>query len=258
MHSVGYPHKAEAMIVEEIQNFIQTFGQEQCGFMTILLKKRKWHRPDQKKASDLMKKIARPFKKMLRAWICIVDHHKDGAVHLHMIIAFNGEIGSLQKPIRKVLVGAGCPKVLPFELEAIRIPEAAARYLAKRYHQSIDNSRSRRRRERNISFSRGYIRLYDPRRQFSRNNVAAQRYRRKKALLGAALGIPDIDGMVDRFGTKWEYAFRDFLQPLDPLHPDGLYPDQVELLNDPVALHAWLDDRGLLEDPQDAHDTLVT
>lgn len=266
--------KAGRALFLEIENFIRVYGQDHCGLLTLVFTAPNGVRHiSPADAQAVFKKAARRFlSRLFAAYIAVLDFHRSGAVHLHLVVATKENIGDgwdfeldcqhrdlragakqecrkltsdelvlarslarrlttnpvlkqLWKILRIGLPKYGFPKRYPFELKPVRDPGGLAHYLAGRYRESRA-SKHRPAHALCKRFSKSYQRCVAEGNRFSNVGANATLYRRKKAAVGAAFGIHDIEAMSDRFGCRWEFDFREVLFPINPYHPLGFFSDQ--------------------------------
>lgn len=113
----------------EIEAFIKHYGMEHCGLHTLLFqdpKRRKTVTPAQ--AQKLFKKIARwDLPALFRDYIAVLDFHRSGAVHFHLVVAchlklnegWRGDLDEQHRALRKRVRDEG-RSMTPEELELSR------------------------------------------------------------------------------------------------------------------------------------------
>ena len=173
--------------------------------------------------------------KRYQDWICILEPHKDGVWHLHVVVATKEDIRTgtdvetlsnyklpywlrRGKPLRNEALAAewkalretackyrfGRVELLPIKTTK----EAFARYLGK-YLTKTFNLIPPGRRHRLIRYSRGVGRHFSMR--FSINGLGNLLYRTRLRMAAAMLGFRDYSLFADCFGPRWNFYLRDII-----------------------------------------------
>ena len=173
--------------------------------------------------------------KRYQDWICILEPHKDGVWHLHVVVATKEDIRTgtdvetlsnyklpywmrRGKHLRNEALAAewkvlretvckyrfGRVELLPIK----KTKEAFARYLGK-YLTKTFNLIPPGRRHRLIRYSRGVGRHFSMR--FSIHSLGNLLYRTRLRLAAAMLDFRDYSLFADCFGPRWNYYLRDII-----------------------------------------------
>jgi hypothetical protein len=168
-------------------------------------------------------------------WICILEPHKDGVWHIHVVVATKEDIRTgtdvetlsnyklpywmrRGKHLRNEALAAewqalretackyrfGRVELLPIK----KTKEAFARYLGK-YLTKTFNLIPPGRRHRLIRYSRGVGRHFSMR--FSINGPGNLLYRTRLKMAAAMLDFRDYSLFADCFGPRWNYYLRDII-----------------------------------------------
>ena len=173
--------------------------------------------------------------KRYQDWICILEPHKDGVWHLHVVVATKEDIRTgtdvetlsnyklpywmrRGKHLRNEALAAewralretvckyrfGRVELLPIK----KTKEAFARYLGK-YLTKTFNLIPPGRRHRLIRYSRGIGRHFPMR--FSIYSLGNLLYRTRLKMAAAMLNFRDYGLFADCFGPRWNYYLRDII-----------------------------------------------
>jgi len=173
--------------------------------------------------------------KRYQDWICILEPHKDGVWHIHVVVATKEDIRTgtdvetlsnyklpywmrRGKHLRNEALAAewkalretackyrfGRVELLPIK----KTKEAFARYLGK-YLTKTFNLIPPGRRHRLIRYSRGVGRHFSMR--FSINGLGNLLYRTRLKMAAAMLDFRDYSLFADCFGPRWNYYLRDII-----------------------------------------------
>lgn len=267
--------KAGFALEENIAHAIEHIGVENCGLLTLLFANPDGRRPIAPTAAqEIFKKFARRLlPSLFKFYVAILDYHRSGAIHVHMLVALpfsvrdgwdfdadrkhrelqhqakqekrkltaeeraqsrdlchrmttNKQLKGVIKTLQAELPKFGFGRSYPFELKPVRDPASLAHYIAGRYRESHARQDLRPEHSRCVRYSKGFPRCIDKGLRFSLAGPSAELYRRKKAAVGAAMGFHDIGEMISHYGPRWEYEFRDILQPVNPWDTRGFFADQ--------------------------------
>jgi len=168
-------------------------------------------------------------------WICILEPHKDGVWHIHVVVATKEDIRTgtdvetlsnyklpywmrRGKHLRNEALAAewkalrvtackyrfGRVELLPIK----KTKEAFARYLGK-YLTKTFNLIPPGRKNRLVRYSRGIGRHFSMR--FSFNSLGNLLYRTRLKIAAAMLNFRDYSFFADFFGPRWNYYLRDII-----------------------------------------------
>jgi hypothetical protein len=78
----------------EIEHFIRVYGLDHCALLTLLFATANCHHDVSPKDSQEVFKEAnrRLFSRLFKAYIAVLDFHRTGAVHLHLVVALHDNI----------------------------------------------------------------------------------------------------------------------------------------------------------------------
>ncbi|MGB7767975.1 MAG: hypothetical protein WBN22_03875 [Verrucomicrobiia bacterium] len=198
--------------------------------------------------------------KRYRDWICILEPHKDGVWHLHVVVATKADIRTgtdietlsnyrlpywmrRGKHLRNEALAAEwralretCCKYRFGRVELLPVKKtgpALARYLAGYLSKSFKLVPPGR-RHRLIRYSRGISRSFSMR--FSANTLGNLIYRTRLRLAASMLHFQDYGDFADYFGPRWNYYLRDIIAaiPVPMVFAKGHFESGVaaKLLND--------------------------
>lgn len=179
-------------------------------------------------------------------WIAVYERQRRGAWHLHLLVIVREDIRQgidwaalerrdyrsaspylrgLWRLLRTRLpaFGFGRHELLPVRSNA----EAMARYVGKYVSKHIGARREEDKGKRLISASRGWPRSSAT---FAWHTDNARLWRRNLGRLAAFLGLPDLGGFADRYGSSWAYHLAEVVRDVD----------QVIAAVDPLRLDAML------------------
>lgn len=85
--------KPALALLIEIEHFIRIYGHDYCALLTLLFAAPQGNgRMTPKEAQRIFKRAARLFRRLFPAYIAVLDFHRDGAVHLHLLVALHHNI----------------------------------------------------------------------------------------------------------------------------------------------------------------------
>jgi hypothetical protein len=200
------------------------------------------------------------FSKRYWDWICLLEPHKDGVWHLHVVVATKEDIRTgtdietlsnyklpywmrRGKYLRNEALAAEwralretCCKYRFGRVELLPVKKtgpALARYLAGYLSKSF-NLVPPGRKHRLIRYSRGISRNFSMR--FSVNGLGNLIYRTRLKLAASMLHFQDYGDFADYFGPRWNYYLRDIIAaiPVPMIFAKGHFESGVaaKVLND--------------------------
>lgn len=171
-------------------------------------------------------------------WVRILERHKSGRIHFHLIVVVPVDIRSGYDPstnrgsgagwvwlckerriLRRLLprYGFGRAELVPLKKGSV----AAARYLAKYITKSLSHRSAGDRRMRLVAYSRDFSWLRAE--HFSWADGGSREWRRKLARWAFRMGYYDHDELSYWMGARWCYQWRNDIM-LQPDAPSGVGP----------------------------------
>jgi len=247
-----YQRKALFALTENIAKFIQDVGIERIGFLTLTFENKIY---DIGEASAHFNRLnVRVLKEYFGGWCRVIEQHKDGAWHYHLLVempcdirtgfdftAFNaskeeyqrhGNSGTYYKLLR---AATGKDHPLPplwkelwerlqgysfgrFELVPVRTnQDGISKYLAKYLSKGLSAIKPDGRRVRLWAISRNVQRAV--RMPFAWVSTGARLWRRKVTMVAERFRCRDFEDIRNLAGPSWAYHLKDLIASLIP---DGL------------------------------------
>ena len=83
-HNPNSRYKTALCLRENINGFIQDYGQDYCGLLSLVFPRPvRWKEAD----ASIVRAQRTLFDRLFNAWICVVELHKDGRPHFHFLVA---------------------------------------------------------------------------------------------------------------------------------------------------------------------------
>jgi hypothetical protein len=234
-----YHRKQAYSLNENVERFIEMFGLECVGFLTLTFKD---NVTDHKEAYRRFGNLRKQFlSKAFPDYMLVKERQQRGAWHYHLLVGLNEDIRTgfkfsevfppagtrprytsvnpylrtLWKEIRTAMEKYGFGRS---ELSPIRKtgPQIAA-YIGKYIEQNVIGKKLSGFEEQDkgvrlISYSRNWPRTSS---KFSWNTQGGKEWRRKVALFAEYAKIKDMDGLSQKLSPKWSYFYADVIQDMD-------------------------------------------
>lgn len=209
-------------IEQNVLRLASAFGVGRLGFLTLTFAD---HVEDVSLASKRFNSMNTGFlaKRGYGPWVRILERHKSGRIHYHLIIVVPVDIQTGFDPVTNQGAGSGwvwlcrerrlLRKLLPrysfgrSELQPLRKGSiAAARYLAKYITKSLARRGEHDRHVRLVTYSRGFGWLRPE--HFSWAFGGSVIWRHKLARWAFRMGYYDLDEIAHWMGARWCYEWR--------------------------------------------------
>jgi len=245
------PYQAKALfaLTHNIAAFIDSVGIERIGFLTLTFDHKVF---DLDEASGAFNRLnVRVIKEFFGGWIRVIEEHKDGSWHYHLLVempcdirtGFNFEAFQAAKEqyqesgksfeyYRLLRASTGENHPLPkiwkdlrqrlkpygfgrFELVPVRTnKEGISKYIAKYLSKGLTARRKDGRRVRLTAYCRKVKRaVHLP---IAWASSGARLWRMKVGMTAEHFGCKDLDDLSRLFGNRWAYHLKDLIASLIP------------------------------------------
>jgi hypothetical protein len=242
---------------ENVKALVAEAGFNNVGFLTLTFK---GGCPDirvaQKRFNSFATNVLRP---MFGAWICVVERHRKGGVHFHLVVdtlrnirtakdgkgvfdfdavkrrnyqsandALRGLWRFFREKAKDYGFGERAIELLPIRVSANAVGNYVGKYLTKH----LANRRKEDRRKKLVRYSKGANRY---RQQFSWASPGAALWRSKIGALARCCGGNPVEwNLKEEFGPRWAYRLRPVLCAIQvepaPTGRTHIPPEQWTLL----------------------------
>jgi len=224
--TVAYLNKSQFVFEENVKTFIQKFGYEKCGLLTLTFA----DCPDWKESSRRFNSIStHVLRKIFIAYMGVVELQKRGAPHFHLIVACPRNIrqgfdfqkfkakkkgycknqylksywNKLLSALEKYSFGK-IHQLTPLE----KSKEAVSKYLTKYLNKS---QYMRERIPKGARFTRYSKGWRSHKMGFTFNNEKTRQYRKNLIGVALTLGITRYEGLRKKYGKSWAYIMNEII-----------------------------------------------
>lgn len=248
-----YHRKQAYSLKENCSKFIQMFGIERVGFLTLTFPD---NVVDNKEAYKRFNSFRTNFlSSVFDEYMLVKERQKRGAWHYHLLVAVSQDIRTgfdfnqvfpekgkrpcyrsaspylrnLWSELREALPKYGFGRS---ELAPVRAnDEAMANYVGKYIEQNVTGKKLSGYEEQDkgvrlISYSRTWPRTNT---KFSWNSAGSKEWRRKlKRFTVELLGLNNTDDLKEKYGSKWAYIWTDYIIEIDEILNDSINKELVK------------------------------
>lgn len=254
-----YHKKQAATIRQNAERFLVDFGVENVGFLTLTFPD---NVTDHKEASRRFDNLRRRFLSVyFPNWMLVKERQKRGAWHYHLLVDCQKDIrtgfdfwayrfiGNLRtsagawavvkdkiKPYQRKMARSACPALrslwseLPEKVKAYgfgRVElmpiettvEAVSKYVGKYISKHVDSRTEQDKGVRLFDSSRGFVRSST---KFQWNGEGSKEWRKNVEKFAALVGVDDLEGMSEKFGSRWAYTLQHHVFAVDTLAPSEI------------------------------------
>ncbi len=282
-----YRKKSRHRLIMAVEWMVKKYGLEYVGLLTLSFgvpgsgkgSQETWELREQAKDLGFVQNRWHSFNtnvvsKRYRDWICVLEPHRDGVWHLHVVVVTNEDIRTgtnievlsnyrlpywmrRGKHLRNEALAAewralrqvcckyrfGRVELLPVKKTGPALARYVAEYLGKSF-RLVPPGRNRRL----VRYSRGISRSFSMR--FSINGLGNLIYRTRLKIAASMLQFQDYGDFADYFGPRWNYYLREVIAtiPVPMVFGKGHFESgiAVKLLNDFAENPSpYLDEKGI-------------
>lgn len=229
----GY-HRKQAFVLEEnVKKFVQTFGLNNVGFLTLTFRD---NVEDNKEASRRYKSLEHNFlAKEFGERLLVKERQKRGAWHYHLLVDCKKDIRTgfdfdaikdrnyksaspdlrviwsrLRMGLRKY--GFGRHELLPIKTNDEAISKYVGKYLSKHVNARTDQDKG----VRLFSCSAGFAKSVT---SMAWNSDGSKEWRRKVSKFADIVNVKNEIEIARRYGAKWAYHLQPLINAVDDLSP---------------------------------------
>lgn len=228
----AYRKKAIYALRVNVERFIDTYGCDYVGFLTLTFPDRVTDNAEGMRRWGSLRKCV--IRKFFSDYILLKERHKNGGWHYHLLVAcahdirtgfdhdavdardyssVSGYLRRLWKTLREALplYGFGRHELKPIRTNSEAMGHYVSKYLSKSWEGS-EASGNDDGRIRLVSYSHHFLRGNS---SFSWISRGAARWRSSCARFASLFGVSEMSEMPVLFGSHWAYKMREMILDID-------------------------------------------